>query len=262
MVLVNASASASDSDSDSGSANDSDGASGGDVERYDGPEAVAGDADADADAYRSLVAERYHDLRSELERLGHGSVAVIGVTKGHGVSAPLAARAAGIVDLGENYAQELLAKAPDVPSARWHFIGQLQRRKVRAVAPLVSLWQSVDRPELVAEVARRAPGASILLQVNISGEPSRGGADPNEIEALLTAAEAAGLDVRGLMGVASNADVERVEFEFRSLVRLADTLGLAERCIGMSGDYRIAIECGSTMIRIGQRLFGERPPRP
>lgn len=239
-------------------------------------------------SYAELVAERILGLRSELVEAGHGAVNIIGVTKGQGTrrpadgqtgslagvgeAAPLAALAAGLCDLGENYAQELVAKFPavarawaerqprphDPPEVRWHFIGQLQRRKVKAVAEYVALWQSVDRDGLIAEIARRAPGAELLLQINLSGAEGRGGCRPSEAEKLLSVATSLGLSVRGLMGVASNAEPERVESEFTSLVRLADSLGLPERCIGMSGDYRIAMDCGSTMIRIGQRIFGER----
>ncbi|MGQ0616661.1 MAG: YggS family pyridoxal phosphate-dependent enzyme, partial [Acidimicrobiia bacterium] len=98
-------------------------------------------------------------------------VTVVAVTKGHGAAAARSALAAGVSDLGENYAQELLAKAPAVGSARWHFIGGLQRNKARALAPLVSCWQTVDRDSVAVGRGRRAPGGG-------GGGPGKGCAHP------------------------------------------------------------------------------------
>ena len=80
---------------------------------------------------------------------------------------------------------------------RWHFIGRLQRNKVRSLAPHVALWQSVDRPELGAEIARRAPGAAVLVQVNVSGEPTKGGCAPDDVPGLVRDLTADGLEVAG-----------------------------------------------------------------
>ena len=107
-------------------------------------------------------------------------VRVVGVTKGQGLDAVRAAAAAGLVDLGESYAQELVAKAEAVDAAvRWHIIGRLQRNKVRHIAAFVHLWQSVDRLSLAGEIARHAPGASVLVQVNVSGAEQQGGCPPS-----------------------------------------------------------------------------------
>ena len=160
--------------------------------------------------------------------------------------------------LGENRAQELLAKAGDVPGARWHFIGRLQTNKVRSVAEHVDLWESVDRVEVVDELAKRAAGARVLVQVNISDEPQKGGCRPEGTAALVERARAAGLEVAGLMGVAAAGPPESARPAFRRLVRLADELGLAERSIGMSGDLEVAVQEGSTMVRVGTALFGAR----
>src|SRR3954466_599235 len=92
---------------------------------------------------------------------------------------------AGVVDLGENRAQELLEKAPLVDGARWHFVGTLQRNKVRALVPWVPCWQSVDRETLGAEIARRAPGARVLVEVNVAEEPQKSGCAPGEAPALV-----------------------------------------------------------------------------
>ena len=131
---------------------------------------------------------------------------VVAVTKTFGPDA-VDAMAAGLIDVGENYAQEAVAKLAEITTdPTVHFIGRLQRNKVRSLAPVVDVWQSVDRPELVREIAKRAPGASIMVQVDISGEDSKGGVAPAETESLVSTAVDAGLDVVGLMGVALLAE--------------------------------------------------------
>jgi pyridoxal phosphate enzyme (YggS family) len=180
------------------------------------------------------------------------------VSKGHPAEACRAAVDAGLVQLGENRAQELLAKAPAVPGARWHFIGRLQTNKVRAIAEHVDLWESVDRIEVVDELARRRAGARILVQVNISDEPQKGGCRVEDTASLVGRARDAGLEVLGLMGVAAAGPPESARPAFRRLVRLADDLALPERSIGMSGDLEVAVQEGSTMVRVGTALFGAR----
>ena len=208
------------------------------------------------------VAERLAEVRTRIAAAGGGDVTLVAVTKGFGVDAVEAALGAGLVDLGENYAQELLDKAPAAGGrARFHFIGRLQRNKVRLMAPHLALWQSVDRTELAAEIARRAPGAAVLVQLNLSGEPQKGGCDPDAAAALVDQARALGLDVRGLMGVGPAGDAEAARPGFRRLVSLAGELDLPVRSIGMSGDLEVAVQEGSTMVRIGTDLFGPRPPR-
>ena len=196
---------------------------------------------------------------AEVRRRIGGDVRVVAVTKGHGVDAVHAALAAGLTDIGESYAQELRDKARGVEGASWHFVGRLQTNKVRLVADLVDLWQSVDRGELADEIARRAPGAAVLVQVNVSGEPQKGGCDPADAPALAARCADAGLDVRGLMTVGHPADPRP---GFRLLTTLADDLGLPERSMGMSGDLEIAVEEGATMVRVGRALFGPRPRTP
>jgi len=182
------------------------------------------------------------------------------MTKGHPVAACLAALDAGLLDLGENRAQELVAKAAGVDGARWHFTGRIQTNKVRTLAPLVHLWSSIDRPAAVAEVARRAPGARVLVQVNVSDEPQKGGCAVGEAPALVASARDAGLDVVGLMGMARDGLPEDARPAFRTLRRLADGLSLPERSMGMTGDLEIAVQEGATIVRIGTALFGARLP--
>ncbi|HEY6530932.1 MAG TPA: YggS family pyridoxal phosphate enzyme [Acidimicrobiales bacterium] len=225
----------------------------------------------------AAVAERLASVRDRIDRAGGGRpVAVVAVTKGFGADAVRAALALGLDAIGENYAQELLAKAEalaeSVPSgldqpapgtavARWHFLGRLQRNKVRHLARLVAVWESVDRPELVDELARRAPGTRVFVQANLSGEPQKGGASLDDVAALVARGRDAGLAVEGLMGVAPAGPPEAARPGFRRLVALAEELALPERSIGMSADLEVAVEEGATVVRVGRDLFGPRPPR-
>ena len=213
----------------------------------------------------SVVAERLDVVRDRVAAAGGDPehITIVAVTKGFGVDAVVAARRAGLDDIGENYAQELAAKADALagagPGPRWHFVGRLQRNKVRVLAPLVTLWQTVDRRPLVEEVARRAPGAAVLVQVNISREPQKGGCPPDEAPALVHDCRDAGLDVRGLMTVGPAGRPEEADVGFRTLADLADRLALPVRSMGMTDDLEVAVRAGSTMLRIGRALFGPRP---
>ncbi len=213
--------------------------------------------------------ERLASVRRRIEAAGGGDqVRVLAVTKGFGADAVRAALGVGLARVGENYAQELVAKADELaadpapgPNPEFHFIGRLQRNKVRLLASRVAVWHAVDRPELAVEIARRAPGAAVLVQLDLSGEPQKGGCDPAHAGALVDQARELGLDVRGLMGVGPAGPPEAARAGFRGLVALADQLGLPERSIGMSADLEVAVEEGSTQVRVGRDLFGPRPPR-
>jgi len=167
---------------------------------------------------------------------------------------------AGVTDLGENRAQELLAKtsvAAEPPAeVRWHFLGRLQRNKVRALAPWVACWQSVDRPELGAEIARRAAGARVLVEVNLGVEPQKGGCAPESLPGLIDGLRAAGLSVEGLMAVPPRGNDPRRWFA--ALREHGQALGLRELSMGMTDDFEVAVEEGATMVRVGRALFGAR----
>ena len=211
------------------------------------------------------VAERLAAVRARIDAAGADpdALVVVAVTKGFDVGAVRAALDVGLPDVGENYAQELVAKAAEAPpGARWHFIGRLQRNKVRLVAPHVALWQSVDRAELGAEIARRAPGARVLAQVNVSGEPRKGGCRPENAPALVHDLQADGLAVEGLMTVGATGPPEAARPGFVLLRELADRLALPVRSMGMTADLEVAVAEGATMIRVGTALFGPRKPGP
>ena len=210
---------------------------------------------------------RLEAARRRIEAAGGDpeAVRVVAVTKGFGPEAVVTAAASGLVDVGENYAQELTAKAAAVApltetTLRWHFLGALQRNKVRTLAPLVSLWQSVARPEEGIEIARRAPGAEVLVEVDTSGVAGRNGCTPGKTPGLVSELEGLGLAVRGLMTVGPQ-DPDAAAAAFRTVRSLADQLGLVERSMGMSDDMESAVAEGSTMVRLGRALFGDRPPR-
>lgn len=175
-------------------------------------------------------------------------------------------------DFGENYVQELVAKQPGLPGdIRWHFIGHLQRNKVKEIAGFVHLIQGVDSERLIKEINKQAVKNNriiqILLQVHIAEEETKFGFSREEVSALIPQL---GLyphvAVKGLMGMATLTDSEaRVQKEFAGLKTFFDECRLETNArewqilsMGMSGDYQMAIQNGSTMIRIGTLIFGKR----
>jgi len=206
------------------------------------------------------VADRVAHVRSVISNAGGNAVSLVAVTKSFGIDALRAAMTAGCDAVGENYAQELLEKiAEGAPSIDVHFIGALQSNKVRMLVGHIALWQSVDRDSVVDELGRRAPGATILIQVDTTGEPSKGGVTPTQLDALRARAESRGLIVKGLMTIGpTDGTQEECEKSFGMLRHLVNEQGLSVCSMGMSADYPIAVACGSTMVRVGSGLFGDR----
>jgi pyridoxal phosphate enzyme (YggS family) len=195
---------------------------------------------------------------------------IVAVTKTHGPEAVRAAAAAGLRDIGENRVQEALQKQEALLdlSVEWHLIGTLQRNKAKYAAGRFALIHSVDRADLAAELDRRAaPGTRqpILVQVNCSAEPQKGGVAPASLPVLLDQLRILErIEVQGLMTMSALTE-DRAEQRraFRLLRELRDASErsghrLPELSMGMSGDYPIAVEEGATMIRLGTILFGER----
>jgi pyridoxal phosphate enzyme (YggS family) len=172
--------------------------------------------------------------------------------------------------VGENRVQEALAKQEALGSVpvEWHLVGTLQRNKARHAVGRFALIHSVDRLELAGELQRRLPAGArqaVLVQVNCSGEPQKGGVEPEALIALLDALRGmARLEVVGLMTMSAlTEDTEEQRRAFRRLQTLRDAgeragHGLPELSMGMSGDFAVAVEEGATMIRLGTILFGER----
>jgi PLP dependent protein len=209
-------------------------------------------------------------------------IRVVAVSKGHDEHAIRVACEAGQQDFGENYADELVAKAAALvaadppPDVVWHFQGPLQRNKINRLIPVVSVWQTLDSVDRLTALATRSPGAAVMIQLdarhdatvsqqgNVSGS-GRAGVAPADVASMVRHARAIGLNVLGLMTIAPFADnlteqqqMSNTERAFRTLGELADELQLVERSMGMSGDLEAAVRAGSTMVRIGASLFGER----
>jgi PLP dependent protein len=218
------------------------------------------------------VRERIAEAAARSGRDG-GAVTIVAVTKTHGPEAVRAAVEAGLLDVGENRVQELEAKVEAVgrDAARWHLLGPLQRNKVRRALPLFDLMHSLDSVRVAEKISAEASDAGriarVLVQVNASGEESKSGFSPAEVvERVGEMAALPGLEIAGLMTMAPFTDD-------RSVIRatFARTRGLSEELVravpayraehlslGMSNDYEIAVEEGSTMVRLGTVLFGER----
>jgi PLP dependent protein len=203
-----------------------------------------------------------------------GGVTIVAVSKRHPASAIEQAIAAGVTDVGENYAQELVDKAAQVRSpVRWHFIGRLQRNKVRLVLGRAVLIHAVDSVRLAEEIERRAADAGlvqpVLVEVNVAGEDTKGGVAPANA-AMLVSGLAGLTHVRcdGLMTMPPPApDPEASRPYFAALRALRDELATPERplpvlSMGMSADYAAAVVEGATHLRVGTAIFGERPRGP
>lgn len=224
----------------------------------------------------SSIATRYAAVRRQIADAADCSgrdaddVSIVAVTKTVGVSEIGAAIAAGMRDFGENRAQEFTGKQALFPHFRWHFIGTLQSNKVKDVVGKAALIHSVDSGRLLQHVARRADELEIvqpvLIQVNVSGEASKHGVEPDEVRDLLVEASALpGVEVSGLMTMAPFGRPEDARWVFHTLRELATSLSalrlngveLDELSMGMTNDFRVAVEEGATLVRIGRAIFGK-----
>jgi pyridoxal phosphate enzyme (YggS family) len=218
-----------------------------------------------------LAVVRETVAKSQAARGWQHPVRIVGVTKTHGPEAVTAALAAGLQDIGENRVQEALQKQDVLQGVKveWHLIGTLQRNKARHVVGRFAFIHSLDREDLALELDRRLATAgsrqSVLVQVNCSAEPQKGGVSPGELPALLDKiAQLEHLEVLGLMTMSAltedRAEQRRAFRLLRELREAGERSGhrLPELSMGMSGDYPIAVEEGATMIRLGTVLFGER----
>jgi pyridoxal phosphate enzyme (YggS family) len=229
--------------------------------------------------YRSRLQVGLPEVREKVaeaaRRAGRSpsEVRIVGVTKGHPLGAVEAALDAGLHDLGENRIEELEEKAGRVNPAdvRWHMVGHVQRRRAPALHGLVHLVHSVDSVRLAERLETTSPPGNdrlrVLLQVNVSGESTKGGFSPGEcLPALERLVGSTGVDVQGLMTMAPFTDDEEVlrrtfsalrELNEQARERLPEYRG-GELSMGMSNDFELAVEEGSTLVRIGTALFGER----
>ena len=211
----------------------------------------------------------YHQI---IQEFANSSVTLVAVSKLKPASDIEDLYKLGQRDFGENYVQELVEKQPQLPAdIRWHFIGHLQRNKVKYIAPICSLIQGVDSVALLDEINKQAIRLNkvidCLLQVHIAREETKFGFDQAELAAILPSlTDRKNVRVLGLMGMASfteNESVVRSEFQqLKSLALQYATYFTPSEgpvlSMGMSGDYQIALEEGSTLVRIGSLLFGAR----
>ncbi len=217
------------------------------------------------------IAKNIDAIKAEI-----GDVKLIAVSKTKPASNIEAAYTHGQRAFGENKVQELTDKAEDLPKdIEWHMIGHLQRNKVKYIAPFVHLIHGGDSPRLLKEINKQGRKIEriipVLLQMHIAEEESKFGLDKNELNELLSSEafkEMNFVEVKGLMGMATfTEDEDKIRREFKSLKHIFEEvkakyndekLNMTELSMGMSGDYKIAIEEGSTMVRVGSAIFGER----
>lgn len=221
----------------------------------------------------SELKENLDTIQQELE----GTQAkLVAVSKTKPISLLQEAYDLGVRVFGENKVQEMVDKHPQLPEdIQWHMIGHLQTNKVKYLVPFVSMIHSVDRFKVLKEINKRAAGVDrvidCLLQVHIAEEESKFGLSEEELTEIFTSdafAQMKHVRIKGLMGMATNTDnLDQVRKEFKALKKLfdeakanyeGDNIDLTEVSMGMSGDYPIAVEEGSTLIRVGSKIFGAR----
>jgi pyridoxal phosphate enzyme (YggS family) len=220
-------------------------------------------ASSDSDALHERVSANLEAVRRRIESTGTdpASVRLVAVTKTFGSDAVRVAYELGLRHFGENYVEELCEKHStlEADDAVWHFLGALQTNKIARALRCADVLSGVTRARELDKIVSIAPGATIDVQVDFTGEAQRNGASPDDVEGLVAHARELNLKVRGLMVVAPPGE-ERTRVAFASTVALADRLGLKERSMGMSEDLEIALEQGTTELRLGRALFGPRQP--
>lgn len=224
------------------------------------------------------IAARLAEVRARIERAAREAgrdpreVKLVAVSKTKGPEAVREAYAAGQRAFGENYAQELAAKASalaDLPDVEWHFIGHLQTNKARVVARYARVVHTVDSAALARELGKRVARESrpvpmpVLIEVSVGGEAQKAGATPSDIEEVMREIQAhASLALRGLMTMPAAGDLDAARRVFETLVSLRNLHGgpsvLPELSMGMSDDLEVAIACGATFVRVGSAIFGPR----
>lgn len=221
------------------------------------------------------ITQNLTNIKSQLP----AHVTLVAVSKTKPISDLMEAYEAGQRVFGENYVQELVDKHDQMPKdIEWHFIGHLQSRKAKLIVPFVSLIHGVDSLKLLEEINKQALKnnrvVDCLLQVHIAEEESKFGLDEQELDEILKQVQNdnenfKNIRIVGLMGMATFTDnLNQIEKEFKQLKTIFDkykqidtmNIKLQSLSMGMSGDYQLAISCGSTMVRIGSSIFGNRSP--
>ena len=216
-----------------------------------------------AEPHTADIASRLGEIDARIRSVGRtrDEIRLVAVTKTFPRSVLDPLRAVGLFDVGENYTQELLdkvSKDEGTPALRWHFLGQLQSNKISKLCRSASVLETVSRKSELEVIARQERQPEIYVQIDFTGQENRGGAPLVELDVLLRRAELLKVTVSGLMTVAP-PDPLRAREAFSELRRAASTWNLPELSMGMSDDLEIALEEGSTAIRVGRALLGSRP---
>ncbi len=208
------------------------------------------------------IATNYSAIQARVKRAGgEGRTKIVAVTKTQPLEVIEAAVKGGLSDFGENYADELIFKAEAFAPEhlRWHMIGALQSRSIAKLSPHVSVWHSVSRKKEIDHLARAKTVAPILVQVDYSDSALRNGVAPGEVAELAEYGRALALNLTGLMVVTPLVGLDERTKIFAATYRLGVSLGLTEFSMGMTDDFEPAVQEGSTMVRIGRAIFGDRP---
>jgi len=206
------------------------------------------------------IQEKASKLIELVKTRSEGRATLLPITKGFSVREIEAVLGVGLVGIGESYAQELLRKSKEISDSavKWHMVGNIQRNKVRKLSPVIELWHSVHRKEIIDEISKHKDNAKILIQVDMNARHTQGGCRPQDVSLLLDHANERGLKVEGLMTIGVNQNIVETKESFLALSKMSENLGLKEVSMGMSDDFEIALECGATILRVGRGIFGER----
>ncbi|MEO9180494.1 MAG: YggS family pyridoxal phosphate enzyme [Acidimicrobiales bacterium] len=212
-------------------------------------------------AFVERVATNLALLRARIVSTGRdpATIRIVAVTKTFSIDAVEAALSLGLTSIGENYVDEMCLKRRTVGDSvgTWHFLGALQSNKIHQAVSCADVLSGVARVKEIEKIASYQRTHRLYVQVDYTGAAGRNGAAPSEVATLVSRGRALGLDVAGLMTVAA-PDAAATRAAFRSLVEMADDLGLVERSMGMSDDLEVACELGTSELRIGRALFGAR----
>jgi uncharacterized pyridoxal phosphate-containing UPF0001 family protein len=212
-----------------------------------------------ANELQERIGANLEAIRARIAATGrdpHG-VRIVAVTKTFGLEEVRAASELGLRHFGENYVDELCDKRVAAPEATWHFLGTLQTNKIARVSACANVLSGVARDKELTRLAALSSISALDIQVDFTGRAERNGVPPEDVPPLVSRARELNLNVRGLMVVAP-AEAKAAREAFVRTVALADSLGLAERSMGMSEDLEIACEAGTTEVRLGRALFGPR----
>ncbi len=218
-------------------------------------------ASSGSTAFVERVAANLTALRTRIDSTGRdpATIRIVAVTKTFGVEAVETALSLGLTSIGENYVDELCQKRSALGDGvgTWHYLGSLQSNKIRRAVSCADVLCGVTRVKEIEKIASYQRTQRLYVQVDYTRAPGRNGVHPREVASLVLRGRTLGLDVAGLMTVAP-PDVAATRAAFRSMVEIADDLGLVERSMGMSDDLEAACELGTSELRIGRALFGAR----